>query len=336
MCDILESLGGGIERNLIKALGRLTTGLVNIPIGAIERRDAEKWEETKARIAITQSLAKEISEQTGVPEEYVKIAGAKYAGKIVQEQFNLDTIVAQTVHRLQDITQNETDTNNRIGAIGDDWLNQFREVACKKSSEDAQDLFSKVLEGEIRKPGAFSLKTLTTLADMDQKVAILFNIFSSLCLVSVADNAEFPKSRPNFEIRDARIPIIRDTPADLAAQPAYPARRPSEFVQISRDMYQEYGLGINDFQLLSEYGFVLDSTFFEYSHFWYNGKIWGTMKPNSTGTDFKKIRISGYCLSSVGKELFQITTRDNPSGYFERLTDFLTEYYDVHVMECLF
>ena len=42
--------------------------------------------------------------------------------------------------------------------ISKDWLNEFRGIACKKSSEDAQNLFSKVLAGEIRKPGSFSLR----------------------------------------------------------------------------------------------------------------------------------------------------------------------------------
>lgn len=325
MCNTLDAFGGGIERNLIKSATRLTTG-VNIPI---EHRDAEKSAETNARIAITQSVAKQISEQAGIFEEYVKIAVTKSFEKIVQEQLNLDMIVEEATNRLQDVQPNETDTNSQIGDISDDWLNHFREVACKKSSEDAQDLFSKMLEGEIRKPGSFSLRALTTLADMDQKVATLFNALCSLCIVSLADSDDFLKSRPNFKISDARIPIIRDTPTDVAATPAYPARRSSEFAQISGAIYQTYGFGINEFQLLSEYGLVLDSTLIEYSHFWYNNEMWGILKPNSTGGDFQKIKISGYCLSAVGKELFHITERDNPRGYFERLIDFLKEYYDV-------
>ena len=149
MCEIPDLLNKAIEKNLLKALGNLTTGLVNMPIRAIERRDAEKLAETNARIAITQSAAKQISEQLKVPVEYVKTAGIKHAAKIVKEQLNLDTIVAKTMEGLQDIQANEADTESQIGDISDGWLNQFREVACKKNSEDAQDLFSKMLEGEI-------------------------------------------------------------------------------------------------------------------------------------------------------------------------------------------
>ena len=67
MCEIPDLLNKAIEKNLLKALGNLTTGLVNMPIRAIERRDAEKLAETNARIAITQSAAKQISEQLDVP-----------------------------------------------------------------------------------------------------------------------------------------------------------------------------------------------------------------------------------------------------------------------------
>ena len=335
MCNIPDLLGGNIERNLLKALGRLTTGLVNIPIGAIERRDAEKWAETNGRIANTQSVAKQISKQVEVPEEYIKAAGIKHAAKIVQEQFNLDMTVDKARDELRDVQPNETNTNSQIEDISDDWLNQFREIACKKSSEDAQDLFSKVLAGEIRKPGSFSPKALTTLADLDQKVATLFNTFCSLCIVSLENDDDFLKSRPNFKISDARVPIIRDTAID-AAIPAYPARQLSEFAQISQSIYEKYGLRINEFQLLSEYGLVLDSTLIEYSHFWYNNQTWTIQKPAPTSRDFKKTRIPGYCLSSVGKELFHITKRDNPDGYFEWLVDFLEECYDVHIMKSLF
>ena len=145
MCDIPDLLNKAIEKKLLKALGNLTTGLVNMPICAIERRDAEKLAETNARIAITQSAAKQISEQLKVPVEYVKTAGIKHAAKMVKEQLNLGTIVAKTMEGLQDIQANEADTESQIGNISDE-LNQFREVACKTSSEDAQDLFSKLIQ----------------------------------------------------------------------------------------------------------------------------------------------------------------------------------------------
>lgn len=342
MCNISDPLGDGIERNLLKALGRLTTGLVNIPIRAIERRDAEKLAETEARIAITESLSKQISEQVGVSEEYVKIAGAKFAERIVREQNTLDKIVNKVTNNLQDTQQNETNNDHQTEDISDDWLNQFREVACKKNSEDAQNLFSKVLEGEIRNPGSFSLRSLTTLADMDQKVATLFNTFCSLSIVMLEDPNAFLQSPSNFKIRDVRVPIIRGSITDVATLQNRPNRRnphTGQSAKISMSMYEKFGLGLNEFQLLSEYGLILDATYSNYPSFWYNNEIWVPMEPASTppykNENFQEITISGFCLTTVGKELFHITKRENPPEYLENLTEFLQEYYDVKIVRCI-
>lgn len=44
--------------------------------------------------------------------------------------------------------------------IDDDWLNTFARMADEKSSAELQNLFGKILAGEIRKPGSYSLRTL--------------------------------------------------------------------------------------------------------------------------------------------------------------------------------
>ena len=156
--DMLVPLSEGIEKNLAKAAWKLSAGLLNIPLQAIERHLSEKKSESDARIMVTQTVAQRISEQLDVPEEYVTLAVAKSFGNIVQEQLNLDSVFEKTQQSLQNTPQDETQADRNIEEISDDWLNQFREFACQKSSEEAQDLFSKVLEGEIRKPGSFSLQ----------------------------------------------------------------------------------------------------------------------------------------------------------------------------------
>ena len=93
---MLEPLGNEIEKNLFKAIGRLTTGLVNMPIGYLERRDAEKTAESNARIAIEQTLTQRLCEELDVTPEQVLLAATKYYGQIVKEQFNVDDIVKKT------------------------------------------------------------------------------------------------------------------------------------------------------------------------------------------------------------------------------------------------
>lgn len=100
---------------------------------------------------------------------------------------------------------------------------------------------------------------------------------------------------------------------------------------------QKYGFSIDEFQLLLEHGLIQDvNTHTEYSSFMYNDKIWGIEKRPPTDEEFQPPRISGYSLSSVGKELFHITKRSNPLGYFQLLIDFLEECYSVNIERALF
>ena len=100
----------------------------------------------------------------------------------------------------------------------------------------------------------------------------------------------------------------------------------------SEAIYKRYCFGTDQFQLLLEYGLIQDvNTHTDYSHFWYNDEIWGILKPDTVGTEYQEIKISGYSLSSVGKELFHITKRSSPRGHFELLISFLQECYTVDI-----
>jgi hypothetical protein len=48
--------------------------------------------------------------------------------------------------------------------IRDDWLDAFKQYAESKSSADIQQLWSRILSSEIRKPGSVSLRTLSFLS----------------------------------------------------------------------------------------------------------------------------------------------------------------------------
>lgn len=55
----------------------------------------------------------------------------------------------------------------------DDWMNAFIRYAEDASSEQLQQLWGRVLGGEIRRPGSFSRRTLRFMADLDKDVAML-------------------------------------------------------------------------------------------------------------------------------------------------------------------
>ncbi|MCK1391621.1 DUF2806 domain-containing protein [Bradyrhizobium sp. 1] len=55
--------------------------------------------------------------------------------------------------------------------IDDDWLNLYAKLAEDKSSEELRSLFGKILAGEIRKPGTFSLRTLQFVSALSREEA---------------------------------------------------------------------------------------------------------------------------------------------------------------------
>jgi hypothetical protein len=67
--------------------------------------------------------------------------------------------------------------------IGEDWLNAFETLARDASSEQLQRHFAKILAGEIRRPGAFSIKTLRVMSQLDANTAYAF---SQACSLGIA------------------------------------------------------------------------------------------------------------------------------------------------------
>jgi hypothetical protein len=62
-------------------------------------------------------------------------------------------------------------TTDAPSEIEDDWLKFFARFAEDKSSEELQTLFGKILAGEIKRPGSFSLRSLQLMALISRRDA---------------------------------------------------------------------------------------------------------------------------------------------------------------------
>lgn len=63
-----------------------------------------------------------------------------------------------------------------------DWFLRFFEAAGNIRAEDMQHLWAKVLAGEIKQPGCFSLRTVEALRNMTAREALAFKNASELVL----------------------------------------------------------------------------------------------------------------------------------------------------------
>ncbi|MDE0554126.1 MAG: DUF2806 domain-containing protein, partial [Candidatus Poribacteria bacterium] len=175
-----------IRRNVLKALDRLGSALIDIPVGALERRSAEKRAESESRIKITEAVNAQIIRQIKVDPEFPQRASNTFAKKILREQYNLEKILdfaANILKGKQYTNSKELQVDNESEkTIDNDWFNIFEKEASQKSTEEMQRRFARVLAGEIEKPGSYSTKAVKTLGELDQDIAALFKNICSMCI----------------------------------------------------------------------------------------------------------------------------------------------------------
>ncbi|MBD8091711.1 DUF2806 domain-containing protein [Pseudomonas fluorescens] len=195
--DVVSGIPAPVKKSLIKALSQLCTAAVDVPIAHFEGLAAEKRAEYKSRVTLINESAKQISAQLNVDERFVHAASHKFAKKVVREQVNLNSVAAVAVAELKDgkhtISQDnpQAESVSEPPLIGDDWLNAFEQEAATKSSAEMQQLFGKILAGEIRKPCSFSIKTLRLISQLDSAAAQAFAKFCSIAVSKVVDGSTF-------------------------------------------------------------------------------------------------------------------------------------------------
>ncbi|MDE2903362.1 MAG: DUF2806 domain-containing protein [Chloroflexota bacterium] len=103
------------------------------------------------------------------PSATVALATAAQRSLMAQ-QMRAEVNVARAVLVAEDVL--EDDPQEPPGRrVDDDWLHRWRESAGKVSIEELQDLWGRVLAGEIKSPGTFSLRTLEFLKNLSKQEA---------------------------------------------------------------------------------------------------------------------------------------------------------------------
>ena len=330
---ILDStIPAPIRRNVLKALDRLGSALIDIPVGALERRSAEKRSESEARIKITEVVNAQIIEQIKVDPEFPQRASNTFAKKILREQYNLETILGfatdilkktkadnstnentseQNKEQAADPTNQDENTNEEK-TIDDDWFNVFEKEGSQKSSEDMQRRFGRVLAGEIEKPGSYSIKAVKILSELDQNIAALFKKLCSACVVYGVFRI------PGAVVHDARV-------SSLGGNAGANALRKYGLGFGQLNILNEYDLIISDYNSWSDYNLCIVSQDNSVPFpFQYQGKHW-VLSPLPERDNKSELRISGVALSHVGRELFHIVDQDPMPQYREDLKKFFLE-----------
>ena len=322
-------LPASVVKNAYKALGRLSSAAVEWPAASLEGKAAKTRAESEARVKIIEAGTDQIIQQMRVPPEYVQMAVSKHMEKIVGEQLNLDKISAIGVDELQRMestsstnqdtsqpnkentavsTNQDANNNTEEKAIDDVWLNIFQAEARPQSTEDMQLLFGRILAGEIKQPGSYSIRSIRTLVELDQNTAALFKRLCSLCVV-----VENPDDRSIF---DARV-------ASLGGDAA-------------QNALSKYGLSFDQLNVLNEYGLIISDYNSWHSYNVYRGnennlkfllfqhqrKYWNLL-PLPEEVKNQQFKLRGVALTRTGRELFRVIDQEPMEEYTKDLKNFL-------------
>lgn len=190
-----------------------------------------------------------------------------------QKKHNRDSVLIMAVDQLEGKTVNEE-------KVDKDWVAQFISHVEKVSNEEMQLLWSKLLAGEVQKPGSFSKRAMTTLASMSTEEAKAFYEIAVYSFKNQSGEVVYPSRHTKF------FPNWRKT---------NPSRNSVEILQtlnlLNDTVGKSRGILFKDEEDLG----VIWISYFDY-------KIKITWEEN----DFKYLSINGLVFTHVGKELVQL------------------------------
>ncbi len=169
-----SGLSATAKSRAIAALDRFVGSLLDVPASKMEsyatRVRAQSRLETTVFDVAAEKLADTIDDDADA---------ARLIDELLASQMHLLANKRNIAERAVDhlaipSSRAESEPETVPAEIDPDWLNHFGGYAEKASSEKVRDLWARVLAGEVRHPGSFSLTSLRFLAELDQQMASWF------------------------------------------------------------------------------------------------------------------------------------------------------------------
>lgn len=214
-----------------------------------------------------------------------------------KRQSNIMNVIGQAAHELGDREVQNHEVDN-------DWTARFFSDVQDVSSQEMQQLWAKILAGEVERPGSTSIKTLSVLKNLDKATAALFRKFCSICVSIKPDGNMF---------MDARASSLGGNAGTNALE--------------------KYGLGFGNLNALNEHGLIIsdynswhdiqisigitlegDMSALIRVPFCLQGRYW-VLVPTGQHEFGSEYRLSGVALTRSGQELSGIVGLEPAEEY---------------------
>ena len=118
------------------------------------------------------------------------------AHQMISRQEAIDTLAGEALGRIAFEGERDTDSASETQMCDtgsdDEWFDVYRREACDRSAGEMREAFVRVLAGEIRQPGSFSVQTLRVLGTISTATAKSFRRAASVCMMREFDDARIP------------------------------------------------------------------------------------------------------------------------------------------------
>jgi hypothetical protein len=115
--------------------------------------------------------------------ELIERAAQRLMHVETRRQENVESITGKALKELPENVSKED--------VSSDWMAQFFENCQDVSEEEMQNLWAKLLAGEVARPGSFSRRTLHLLKTIDTRDAKAFTVYCSVCFTDSTHHFAF-------------------------------------------------------------------------------------------------------------------------------------------------
>ncbi|WP_295074576.1 DUF2806 domain-containing protein [Tabrizicola sp.] len=173
-----------VKKSFFKSISTLLGGLTSIPAAWLHQKAQSVEDRTAATSLVAQALAKAVAEKCSEDPSLIQAAAEVYLPEAIRKAENRVRIAKAAADQIA----SNADSAVPKSDVDQDWLNTFSRFAEDASSERLQDLFGRILAGEVRQPGAFSASTLRAVSELSQEIA---QDFSSVWELSVGEAVDY-------------------------------------------------------------------------------------------------------------------------------------------------
>lgn len=122
-----------------------------------------------------------ISISTKDANDLVTRAQSRFLFQEIKKQQNIESVISNAYSELKDV-DSVSDT-----PVEQDWISEFFNCVANVSSEKMQILWGKLLAGEVKRPGSFSMRTLEVFKRLSLEEANIFKEIAPFMLQCKGD-----------------------------------------------------------------------------------------------------------------------------------------------------